>query len=282
MATTEIKSKVSVVPPAGAPATSAPVPAVEIPAAKKFTLPTAPVKALRQSPKNLIIFSKPKVGKTSLLAALPNCLILDLENGTDYVDAMKIKASSIEDIREIGREIKAAGCPYEFIALDTMTALEDMCVPYAEQLYSATPMGKNWFTEGKPKYGNILNMPNGAGYPWLRQAFTKVVDYVKTLAPHVILVGHIKDTLLEKNGAEFTALDLDLTGKLKRISSSQSDAIGYLYRKGEQNILSFKTTDEVACGARPEHLRNQEIVISEMTETGMKTNWDKIYVELSK
>ena len=276
MATTEVKTKA----PASA---AAPVPEVETPVSKpKFLLPTAPVKAVRQSPKNLIIFAKPKVGKTSLIAQLPNCLILDLENGTDYVDAMKIKAASIDDIREIGREIKAAGCPYTFIALDTMTALEDMCVPYAEQLYSATPMGKNWFVEGKPKYGNILNLPNGAGYPWLRQAFTKVVDYVKTLAPHVILVCHIKDTLLEKNGAEFTALDLDLTGKLKRISSSQSDAIGYLYRKGDQNILSFKTTDEVACGARPEHLRNQEIVISEMTETGIKTNWDKVYVELSK
>jgi energy-coupling factor transporter ATP-binding protein EcfA2 len=271
---TEIKSKVS-------PEAAVAAPEVEIPA-KKFVLPTAPVKAVRQSPKNLIIFSKPKVGKTSLLAALPNCLILDLESGSDYLDALKIKASSIDDIREIGREIKAAGCPYTFIALDTITALEDMCVPYAEQLYAATPMGKTWFTEGKLKYGSLLNMPNGAGYPWLRQAFTKVVDFVKTLAPHVILVGHIKDTLLEKNGAEFTAMDLDLTGKLKRISSSNSDAIGYLYRKGDQNILSFKTTDEVACGARPEHLRNKEIVISEMTEEGLKTHWEEIYVELSK
>ena len=161
MSTTEIKST---------PAKSmspAPVPEVEVPTApiakSKFVLPTAPVKAVRQSPKNLIIFSKPKVGKTSLLAQLPNCLILDLESGTDYVDALKIKANSIDDIREIGREIKAAGNPYRFIALDTITALEDMCVPYAEQLYSATPMGKNWFVEGKPKYGSILNLPNGAG-----------------------------------------------------------------------------------------------------------------------
>lgn len=268
--------------PTAATAPTTPTPATTEVLKKKFVLPTAPIAALRQSPKNLIIFSKPKVGKTSLLATLPNCLILDLESGSDYLSAMKIKATSIDDIREIGREIKAAGNPYTYIALDTITALEDMCVPYAEQLYAATPMGKTWFTDGKAKYGSILNMPNGAGYPWLRQAFTKVVDFVKTLAPQVILVGHIKDTLLEKNGVEFTAADLDLTGKLKRISSSQSDAIGYLYRKGDQNILSFKTTDEVACGARPEHLRNQEIVISEMTEEGIVTHWDKIYVELAK
>ena len=106
-----------------------------------------------------------------------------------------------------------------------------------------------------------------------------MVEYIKTWAPNVILVGHIKDIQLEKNGADFTSTDLDLTGKLKRITSSQSDAIGYLYRKGNQNILSFKTTDEVACGARPDHLRNKEIVISEMTEEGLQTHWDRVYID---
>jgi hypothetical protein len=150
-------------------------------------------------------------------------------------------------------------------------------------------MGKNWFkrTEegklaadsGKAIYGTIIGMPNGGGYQYLREAFTKMVEYIKTLAPRVILVCHIKDILLEKNGAEFNTLDLDLTGKLKRITSSQSDAIGYLYRKGDTNILSFKTTDEVACGARPEHLRNQEIVLSELVDGKLVTHWDRIYID---
>ena len=245
-----------------------------------IVLPTKKVKAISQSPKNMIIFSKPKVGKTTLLSLLDNCLIIDLEDGSDYVDALKVKASSIADIKKIGEAIVEAGKPYKYIALDTITALETICIPYAEQLYSKSPMGANWFEKGQPKYGNILNMPNGAGYPWLRQAFEKVINYVKTLAPHVILIGHIKDILLEKGGSEFSALDLDLTGKLKRISTSQSDAVGYLYRKGNQNILSFKTTDEVSCGARPEHLRNKEIVISEIKEDGsIQANWDKVYID---
>jgi hypothetical protein len=246
----------------------------------EIVLPTKKVKAITQSPKNMIIFSKPKVGKTTLLSQLENCLIIDLEDGSDYVDALKVKASSVADIKQIGEAIVKAGNPYKYIALDTITALETICIPYAEQLYSKSPMGATWFEKGKPKYGNILNMPNGAGYPWLRQAFEKVIAYVKTLAPHVILVGHIKDVLLEKNGAEFSALDLDLTGKLKRISTSQSDAVGYLYRKKNQNILSFVTSDEISCGARPEHLRNKEIVISEINEDGsIQTNWDKVYID---
>ena len=131
----------------------------------EFVLPTNKIKSVTQNPKNMIIFSKPKVGKTTLLAHLDDCLILDLENGSDYVDAIKLKANSITDIVKIGTLILAQGKPYKYIAVDTITALEEMCIPYAEELYSKTPMGKNWFTEGKVKYGMITNMPNGAGYP---------------------------------------------------------------------------------------------------------------------
>ena len=246
----------------------------------EIILPMTKVSAETKSPKNLIIFSKPKVGKTTLLAQLDNCLILDLEDGSDYVDAIKLKARSIEDVRAIGKAIKEAGNPYKYVAVDSITALEEMCIPFAEDLYSKSSMGKNWFTDGKPKYGNILNMPNGAGYPWLREAFTKVVDYLKTWAPRVILLGHVKDVVLDKNGSEFNSLDLDLTGKLKRIISSQSDAIGYLFRRGNKNILSFKTTDEISCGARPEHLRNQEIMLSELSEDNkLITYWENIFID---
>jgi hypothetical protein len=246
----------------------------------EIILPMTKVSAETKSPKNLIIFSKPKVGKTTLLANLDNCLILDLEDGSDYVDAVKLKARSIDDIRAIGKAIKEAGYPYKYVAVDTITALEEMCIPLAEEMYSKSSMGKNWFTEGKPKYGSLLNMPNGAGYPWLREAFTKVVDYLKTWAPRIILVGHVKDVVLDKNGSEFNALDLDLTGKLKRITSSQSDAIGYLFRKGNKNILSFKTTDEISCGARPEHLRNKEVTLSELdADDKLTTFWQNIYID---
>ena len=246
----------------------------------KIELPLSPIKALTKSPKELIIFSKPKVGKTTLLAGLKNCLILDFEDGSDYVEALKIKIKTLEELKQVGKAIKEAGNPYDYIAVDTVTALEEFCIGYAEELYSKSSMGKNWFTEGKPKYGTIINMPQGAGYQWLRQAYNKILDFIRQLAPKVILVGHVKDTMLEKAGNEFNSMDLDLTGKIKRITASNSDAIGYLYRKGKQNIISFKTSDEISCGARPEHLRNKEIVLSEITDDDtIVTNWDKIYID---
>lgn len=253
-------------------------------------LPKQKVKAVFQSPKNLIIFSKPKVGKTVLAAQLENALILDLEKGSDYVDALKIQANNVTEIIAIGKQIIEENKPYKYVVVDTITKLEDMCIPYAEKIYASKAVGKNWFKKdaagnfaldsGKYQYGTILNLPNGAGYAYLREAITNVVENIKTWAPRIILLGHIKDVLLEKSGVEFSAADLDLTGKIKRIISSQSDAIGYLYRsKNNQNILSFVTTDTVACGARPEHLRNAEIVISELVDGKLVTHWDKVYID---
>jgi len=247
-----------------------------------ITLPTKKVKASIKSPKNLIIFSKPKIGKTSLISELDNCLILDLEDGSKYLDALKVKATSFEEIKEIGKAIKEQGHPYKYVAVDTITALEEIVLPYAEYLYSKSPMGKNWYNPGggKDKYGTIIGLPEGSGYYWSRQAFTKVTDYILTWAPYTIFVGHVKDIVLEKNGANFSSLDLDLTGKLKRIAASNADAIGYLYRKGDKNILSFKTTNDISSGARPTHLRNEEFVISEITEKGgYATHWEKVYID---
>jgi hypothetical protein len=236
-------------------------------------LPTAKVKAERANPKRLVIYSKPKTGKTSAFAGLDNNLIIDLENGSDYVDALKIKVESLQELLEAGKAIKEAGKPYKYVTIDTVTALEDMVGPLAIKLYKQTSMGKNYDGD------NILSLPNGAGYLYLRQAFFQVLDFIDTLAPHIILAGHIKDKQVDDKGEMVLAANIDLTGKIKSLICANADAIGYMFRKGNKTILSFKTSEEVTCGARPEHLRNEEIVVSELTEKGeLEFHWDKIYV----
>ena len=236
-----------------------------------IVLPTKKVKADRVNPKRLIVYSKPKTGKTTAFAGLDDNLIIDLENGADYVEAMKVKANNLQELKEVGKAIKEAGYPYQYITIDTVTALEDMVMPLAINLYKQTPMGKNYSGD------SILTLPNGAGYLYVRQAFFQVLDFIDTLAPHIILSGHIKDKQVDDKGEMVMSANIDLTGKIKSLICANADAIGYMYRKGNETILSFKTNEEVTCGARPEHLRNEEIVISEMKDGKLKTYWNKVY-----
>jgi len=238
-----------------------------------IVLPTKKVKAERQNPKRMIIYSKPKTGKTTAYAGLDDNLILDLESGSDYVEALKIKVNTLQELLDAGKAIKAADNPYKYVTVDTVTALEDMIQPLAIKLYRQTPMGKNYDGD------NVTTLPNGAGYLYIRQAFFQVLDFIDTLAPHIILSGHIKDKVVDDKGEMVMSANIDLTGKIKSLICANADAIGYMYRKGNKTILSFKTNEEVTCGARPEHLRNEEIVVTEMNEKGeLEFHWDKIYV----
>jgi hypothetical protein len=237
-----------------------------------IVLPTSKVKAERQNPKRIVIYSKPKTGKTTAYAGLDNNLILDLENGAEYVDALKVKVSNLQELLDTGKAIKAAGNPYKFVTIDTVTALEEMIMPLAIKLYRATPMGKNFDGD------NVSTLPNGAGYLYIRQAFFQVLDFIDTLAPTIILSGHIKDKVVDDKGEMVMSANIDLTGKIKSLICANADAIGYMYRKGNKTILSFKTNEEVTCGARPEHLRNQEIVITEMIDEELNTSWDKVFI----
>lgn len=130
-------------------------------------LPTKKVAAETQDPKNLIIYGAPKVGKTTLLAELPESLLIDTEGGSSYVSAVKVKATNLPELTEVCKAILDAGKPYKFLILDTITALEEMCKPLAAKLYMSTPMGKN-YTGGAE---GILNLPQGAGsyraHSWL-------------------------------------------------------------------------------------------------------------------
>lgn len=238
-----------------------------------MVLPTKKVESSRKNAKRLVIYSKPKCGKTTAFAGLDNNLILDLENGSDFVDALKVKITDLISLRQAGEAIKAAGYPYQYITVDTVTILEDMIKPLALKLYKDTPMGRAFTGD------DVLKLPNGAGYLFIRQAFFQVLDYIDTLAPNIILAGHIKDKQVDDKGELVMAANIDLGGKLKSLICSQADAIGYMFRRGDQSIISFLSNDEITCGARPSHLRNKEIVLSELQSDGtIKTNWDQIYI----
>jgi hypothetical protein len=240
----------------------------------ELILPTKKVVSNRVNPKRLVVYSKPKAGKTTAFAGLDNNLIIDLENGSDYLDALKVKASCVADLKKIGEAIKKAGKPYKYITVDTVTALEDMVGELAIKLYQKTPMGARYSGD------NILTLPNGAGYFYIREAFFQVLDYIDTLAENIILAGHIKDKAVDDKGELVMPANIDLTGKIKSLICANADAIGYIYRKGGQMIVSFKSNDEVTCGARPEHLSNKEIILSEIQEDGsIRTYWDRVYIK---
>lgn len=276
-------------------------------------LPTSKTPAIRNNPKRLVFFGKPKIGKTTLLSQLPGCLILDLENGTDHLEALKLKVvglmppanenpamtkarkeakipkyylTEVSDLIQDHRKANKGEYPYQYIAIDTITELEEWCVDHATTMYMNSIQGKGFNRDmmgqllPKDKQETVLSLPNGAGYRWLRDSFTYWLSYIDKMAPNIILVGHVREKSVTKEGKEVNVNDLDLTGKISSITAAASDAIAFIYRSGNKTYLNFAAKD-VVCGSRCAHLKGKDILIMEEDPKTQKIQdyWKEIYID---
>lgn len=251
-------------------------------------LPEQKVKASRVNPKKIIFFSNPKSGKTTAVAALENNLILDLEDGSEFLDALKINVlklaregdkTPLNVLKEIINKIKEANDKkgsfvYKYITLDTATALESISLDLGNILYRKTPMGRNWTGD------DVTKLPNGAGYQYLYEAMRIIIDEISPLCDTLIILGHLKFKLVEKDGKEMEARGLALTGKFASEICSVSDAIGYIYREDNKTLVNFAPSESLVVGSRSEHLKNKTITLIESDKDGKLTiDWSKIFIE---
>jgi hypothetical protein len=242
-------------------------------------LPTEPVKAKYLSPRKLLIYGIPKVGKTTIVAQLPNNLILDLERGTQMIDALAIQANSTYDIEQICAAIEKKGLAehaagrspfiYKYITVDTGDALEEMCD------YSALARYKNskLCSAEQKTLTSITELPHGLGYYYLREEMKRVINLVAMYCERIILITHVKDRLIsEKAGATATVKDISLGGKLSSLICANMDGIGYVYRKpgSDKPWISFESYDaNTTMGARCPHLAGKN----------MELDWSQIYID---
>ena len=237
-----------------------------------ITLPSSPTPTKRNDPRLMIIYGPPKIGKTTILSQLPEgrYLIEETEpRGAEYVTACYINLSNMTEYVEAEQAIKARKPRYDFVAIDTIDKLEEWSIVEATKLYMRSPIGKSF------NGNSVLELPNGAGYLYLRQVFTNCISRALDLADQVIFVGHLRDKLIGQTGGqdEVFVKDLDLMGKCRAIVCSMVDCIGYVSRDRESNITcSFKTHELVTCGTRCPHL-----VGKNFTMKGSTFDWSLIY-----
>tara|TARA_R110000772_G_scaffold54130_1_gene123536 strand:- start:56214 stop:56978 length:765 start_codon:yes stop_codon:yes gene_type:complete len=251
-------------------------------------LPREKEEASRVNPSSMVIFSQPKMGKTTVLSKLDNCLLIDVEKGSHFVEALKYdvitKAEEVGELpivilKQLINKIKEentakSGYVYKYIALDTVTALEEVVLPLANKMYRDTPMGRNWVGT------DVTTLPNGAGYRYTRLALSTVLNELESICDTLIILGHVKDKLVEKDGKEMNERGLDLTGKSSSILCSQVDAVGYLYRNDDETVINFASSENLLSGARCDHLKGKEIVVAKSNETGaIKVDWSQIFIK---
>ena len=214
-------------------------------------------KVVSINPSSLLLYGAPKVGKTSMLSSLDDCLIIDTEKGARMIEGYIQEVNSRDELINTLIDIKESkDISYKYIAIDTI----DKVAEWAERRVCE-----------EESVRSIADLAFGKGYGLVREKVTKTVSAFKEVAEHLIIIGHRKVAYAVTEGNPIVVPEsLDLTGKLKNVIMSSCDAIGYVYRNDkEQLMVSFKANEAIEAGSRCVHLKGKEV----------KFEWKNIYKE---
>lgn len=252
----------------------------------EFELPTE-LSTPTVNMESCILFGLPKCGKTTLLSKLPNCLIIDTENGTNKISGLIKKVPDdrgpvgrMKWLEEFADYLIANGCPYDYIAIDTFSEVNEWAEWSGTYRYMNTSQGQKFnrdedgvaLTPKSEDYQSVHTLGQGFGYRWSREDTLRVFEKYKRAAKKcVFYVCHVEDKYLStKENTEVVApKQLSLTGKVRDILPRKVDGIGYVYNDEGTIKINFTGNEERVGGNRCPHLQGYNDV----------ADWSKIFID---
>lgn len=241
-----------------------------------------------------ILFGKEKCGKTEALSKLENCLIIDTEQGTRKAKAIALQVpedrgpvGKMHWLRKVAEKLIAEGRQYDYVALDTLTEVNEWAEWSGTFRYMNSPQGKKFNrvrnAKGDPipggdfldptddDYQSVHSLPEGYGYKWSREEVMTIFNlFMKVAKKCVIFVCHVEDKFVAAGNSELVVpKQLALTGKLRDMLPRKVDAIGYVYNDKGVLKVNFTGTEERIGGTRAKHLTGYNGVL----------DWNKIFIK---
>jgi hypothetical protein len=239
---------------------------------EELKLPDEVTKATLLPPRDLVIISIPKAGKSVILGRFTeerNAIVFDLEKGGfDYIPARKISSytgqettrwESFQNYIKYRNLLLENKGKYEYILIDGLSDLDDLSEIGGTLAYQNSIIGKKFnrpegnplapaykFTD--PEWKSVLTLPEGYGYRHTRDWFLQQIDIFKQISPYRIWAAHLADKYIKDNGKEeVIGSELALTGQLKRIFASRVTAMAKLIVDGNERWLNFDVQNDSGC-----------------------------------
>jgi len=221
-----------------------------------MTLKKVKRKPISVNPGILLLYGAPKVGKTTMLSQLDNCLIIDTEQGGNMLEGYFHSVNSKEELLQFYADA-TDGHEYKYFALDTVDKIvtwteKDVCREYDIE--------------------SINDLPFGKGFGLVRERVMNNIKKLSSLCDHLIIIGHRKTASPIDNSTAIEPESLDISGKLKNMIMAQADGIGYMFREEDKLMVSFESGKALEAGSRCDHLRGKI----------MEFEWNKIYKKEGK
>lgn len=202
------------------------------------------------SGKYILLYSKPKVGKTSFAAQLKRNLFLATEIGYNAIN--DITAQPImkwTDIKTVTKQLKdpKAREMYDTVTIDTISIAADLCEKFICQ------------REGVQK---INEVPYGQGWKMVAKELQDTLREITMLGFGLILICHSKEKAspyTDADGNAITSVEPDLSKNVYAVCNAVCDLIAYIGVEFDQNgksqrWLYTRQTPTVFAGSRWKYL----------------------------
>lgn len=239
------------------------------------------------SPRIILFYGMPKIGKTKISVDLPGNLILEGDpEGCSMYECMWLPLWqwTYDDWKEFLKKIMDAGAenakagktgvdlyPYKYITVDNVAAIQEIAISVLTKEYISEqkkkPADKRGDTAKEalsdPNF-RINDLPHGSGHYLIRERVKQMINDLSSVCHKLILVAHVRDKeLSEMANIVVYVKEIALMGKLGEIVAALVDAIGYVYRDGKGVLkVNFTSNERSTMGSRYRYLAGKNMEFS--------------------
>lgn len=189
---------------------------------------------------NVLIYGKPKVGKTTFITNVPNYLLAATEKGYNYLEVIKQDITCWQDFLKLALALSTQEHKYKTLVVDTA----DWLYKYCEQ-----------YTMTKHKVEHPSDLGYGKGFALVRDEFTRVINKVNMNGMNFIFTSHAKEKTEKTKTGEWTVMGTSLGGTAETFIAGLCDIVLYFYISDDgQRLMRTKPTKYILAGDRSKAL----------------------------
>jgi len=161
----------------------------------------------------ILIYGRPKIGKSTLCSKFPDALFLATEPGLNHLEVFKQPIRNWAEFMAACKDVAEGKHKFKTIVVDTIDALIPLLQTYIEEQNSVDYIG---------------DLPHGKGWFLATSELRRVLNKLTMLPYGLILVSHAKQEEIETKTAKYKRFSIDIGGKNQNAILNLMDIILFM------------------------------------------------------
>lgn len=216
----------------------------------------------------IFLYGAPKIGKSTLLAELPNALFLNAGGGLDAIECFQVPLGTWEDYLEAGKEVLTTQNNYGPIVIDTIDRLHKLAVGFVcnrQNIVHPTDLGY------------------GKGYDMVKDELMRTVTRLALSGKGLVLISHVRETEIQARTEKYTKAVPTLQSYIWELIDGLTAIVLYMTMEtaedgSERRVIYTTPSKYYIAGDRTNKLRKLQKIIIEQDGK----NWERIQEAFAK